>query len=457
MCQDLIILTQTQVEAEFAAALPAGRAERFLAALPQARAAVLARLHRALAIEPLPQVSANVAEYVHPVALLTALRWPHSENLTAEVAHSVAGLALSRTTSPLTTPFLERSLEEHEQSVVDGHPLHPCCRNRTGFTAADHLAYGPEHRPVVALRLHPTKNHVVFGDWPDELRDGAEILLPVHPWQADRLNVPSVATLSASPLMALRTLSAGDWHVKTTLSAQITSAVRDISAGSITTATAVSGFLDTVVEGIELQHNLASAAVLTNGEPNRELGVILRRKPVPREGETLLPLAVLTARPVDGGPPPIRALGDPVEWLAEFAELAVPPLMTLLARGVALEAHEQNLLVGLINGRPRRLIYRDLADIRVSPRPDLPQRLHADHEGLRTKTFATFFATAMTGLVTALDAPSQDLWQVVAKAVPDTPDRHALLRDPLPAKPLTLMRLFPKTTQWARLPNPFTR
>ncbi|WP_223165379.1 IucA/IucC family C-terminal-domain containing protein [Lentzea indica] len=130
--------------------------------------------------------------------------------------------------------------------------------------------------------------------------------------------------------------------------------------------------------------------------------------------------------------------------------------MTLLARGVALEAHEQNLLVGLVNGRPRRLIYRDLADIRVSPRADLPARLHASQEGLRAKTFATFFATALTGLVSALDAPDAELWDVVAKAVPDTPDRQALLHDPLPAKPLTLMRLDPKTTAWAYLPNPWS-
>ncbi|WP_207312095.1 IucA/IucC family protein [Lentzea alba] len=455
MCQDLIILTQTPIETEFAATLPPERAERFLAALPGARAAVLARLRRALAVEPLPQVRVDPAEDLHPVDLLTALRWPHAESLITEVAHSVAGLALSRTTSALTTPFLERSLEEHEQSVVDGHPLHPCCRNRTGFTARDHLAYGPEHRTTVALRLHPTADHVVFGDWPDELRDGAQLLLPVHPWQAERLKTPTIGTLDASPLMALRTLSTENWHVKTTLSAQITSAVRDISAGSIVTATTVSDFLTARVEGIELQHNRASAAVRTDGEPDRALGVILRDKPVPGDHETLLPLAALTARPVDGGPPPIRALGDPVAWLKEFAELAVPPLMTLLARGVALEAHEQNLVIGLVNGRPHRLIYRDLADIRVSPRADLPERLHGSPEGLRAKTFATFFATALTGIVNALDAPEAELWQTIARTVPDTPDRHALLHDPIPAKPLTLMRLDPKTTKWAYLSNPF--
>ncbi|MGW6445289.1 IucA/IucC family protein [Lentzea sp. NPDC055074] len=443
MCQDQIILTQTPVETAFLTALDERRAERFAAALPGARAAILARLLRAFAIEPLPQVNADPAEYSHPVDLLTALRWPGSESLVTEVAHSVAGLALSRTTSPLTTPFADRTLEQHEQSVVDGHPLHPCCRNRTGFTAADHLAYGPEHRPVVTLRLHPAADHVVFGDWPDELRDGGRILLPVHPWQADRLNVPTTGTLDAHPLMALRTLSAGPWHVKTTLSAQITSAVRDISAESIATATTVSDFLTSAVEGIELQHNRASAAVLTNGEPDRGLGVILRDKPVPREGETLLPLAALNHVP------------DPVRWLAEFAELTVPPLMTLLARGVALEAHEQNLVVGLVNGRPSRLIYRDLADIRVSPRAGLPARLHASPEALRAKMFATFFSTALTGLIDRLDAPDAELWAAVADTVPDTPDRHALLHDPLPAKPLTLMRLDPKTTRWAYLPNPF--
>ncbi|KOV84575.1 hypothetical protein ADL03_16850 [Nocardia sp. NRRL S-836] len=428
------------------------RAERFVAGLPDARAAVLARVRRAVAVEPLPPIARTSG---HPADVVG--QWPGSGELAGEVAHSVAGLALARTAEPLATPFLDRTLEEHEQSVVDGHPLHPCCRNRTGFTAQDHLDYGPEHRPVVALRLHPAADHVVFGDWPDELRDGRAILLPVHPWQARRTKVHSIGTLDASPLMALRTLSAGPWHIKTTLSAQLTSAVRDISASSITTATAVSDFLDRTVEGIELQRNRASAAVLTNGRPDRELGVILRDRPLPRPGETLLPLAALTARPVDGGPPPIRGLGDPAGWLAEFAELAVPPLMTLLARGVALEAHEQNLLLGLVNGRPRRLVYRDLADIRVSPRPGLPERLHADPAALRAKTFATFFATAVTGLVGALDAPDDELWQVVARTVPDTPDRHALLHDPIPAKPLTLMRLDHTTKRWAYLPNPFTR
>ncbi|NEC78128.1 IucA/IucC family siderophore biosynthesis protein, partial [Streptomyces sp. SID7958] len=65
-----------------------------------------------------------------------------------------------------------------------------------------------------------------------------------------------------------------------------------------------------------------------------------------------------------------------------LARLALAVGLRLLELGVALEAHGQNLLVVLSpSGEPRRLVYRDLADIRVSPArlarhgirvPDLP-------------------------------------------------------------------------------------
>ncbi|MYR59319.1 IucA/IucC family siderophore biosynthesis protein, partial [Streptomyces sp. SID625] len=70
----------------------------------------------------------------------------------------------------------------------------------------------------------------------------------------------------------------------------------------------------------------------------------------------------------------------------------------LLELGVALEAHGQNLLVVLsASGAPVRLVYRDLADIRVSPArlarhgiavPALPERnLTDDPAALRRKLF----------------------------------------------------------------------
>ena len=172
------------------------------------------------------------------------------------------------------------------------------------------------------------------------------------------------------------------------------------------------------------------------------------------------------------------AAAAPVAWLAEFAALALPPLLTLLAWGIALEAHEQNLLLVLAGGRPQRLVYRDLADIRLSPArlesaglpwPAVPDRMRADDSELRAKLFSALVATTITGMVIALaeHVPGPRLWAIVGHHVrrayagmADTPatvaDRRALLSEPIPAKPLTLMRLDPGTSLWASHPNPFT-
>ncbi len=45
----------------------------------------------------------------------------------------------------------------------------------------------------------------------------------------------------------------------------------------------------------------------------------------------------------------------------------LPPLLTMLHLGVALEAHGQNTLVAIEDGRPVDVFYRDVGGIHVSP------------------------------------------------------------------------------------------
>ena len=116
-------------------------------------------------------------------------------------------------------------------------------------------------------------------------------------------------------------------------------------------------------------------------------------------------------------------------------------------------------------GAPLRLVYRDLADIRISPArlrrhgitpPGLTGRLVTDDgTTLRRKLFGSLVAGTLAGtagsgpaLATALEAAVRHL--------PTTPDLAALLEGPLPTKALTLMRLSPEVPgdQWAALPNP---
>lgn len=121
--------------------------------------------------------------YDDPARLTTDLAVPHSAGFAGELGHSVASLALSRTARENRPDEWPDSDWGWEQRVVDGHPYHPGCRSRPGFSVADQLAYGPEHRPVVGLGLVPVpaSGCLVTGVWPRDLRDGGKVLLRCIP------------------------------------------------------------------------------------------------------------------------------------------------------------------------------------------------------------------------------------------------------------------------------------
>ncbi|SED34226.1 IucA/IucC family protein [Streptomyces sp. TLI_105] len=393
-----------------------------------------------------------------------------------------------------------------EQSIVDGHPYHPSCRSRPGLSVAEQLAYAPEHRPVVGLDLVavPADRCRVAGAWPDRLRDGDRLLLPVHPWQSEHV-LPGLGhrpfatgAIPARPLMSVRTLAPldGGPHLKTALSTRMTSAIRDISASGVENSAPLSQLLAHVVadlaDTLRITRNLAGASALVRGEPSGDLAVLLRESPSAaaglRAGERVVPVAALAARPAGDGPPLIRTLlasaGAPdagADWLAAFAGLAVPPLVRLLSRGVAPAAHGQNLLVVLdAHARPRRLVYRDLADVRLSPTrlarhgfdaaPVGGRVVDDDPAVLRTMLFGHLFGTTFGTLVSALAGRDRTagarLWAVVAAAadrayddLQATPenraDRAALFAPELRVKALTLMRLRGvDRDEWIPLRNP---
>ncbi|MFE9022714.1 IucA/IucC family protein [Streptomyces sp. NPDC007808] len=491
-------------EAEVAAELADVRpdlASRYAAELPGARAAVLTRLWRALAHEPLPWIAGRApgregltlrladgrrlhgphadpyataayvgavrldeVSYDDPAGLLTDLAVPHGTSFAAELGHSVASLALARAAQDAHRaewPLLDW---EWEQRVVDGHPFHPNCRSRPGFSVAEQLAYGPEHRPVVTLGTVPVRADecLVTGRWPGELRDGERLLVPVHPWQAEhvlkRPNDSYGGTVAAHPLMSLRTLALPEGpHVKTALSARLTSSVRDISVYSVGLSATLSEFTQTLAARMDgLLHVTRTLGAATAHSP--DLAAVLRESPqaYAGPGERVVPVAALatTELPASAG------------WLAEFTRLALTVGLRLLELGVALEAHGQNLLVVLsASGAPVRLVYRDLADIRVSPArlarhgiaaPELTGRIVTDDVTvLRRKLFGSLVAGALAGTAGS-GAALRGALESVVRDLPGTADRAALFGEPLPTKALTLMRLSPGTPgdQWAELPHP---
>ncbi|WP_405515361.1 IucA/IucC family protein [Streptomyces canus] len=485
-------------EADFAEELAVLRPDlvaRYTAELPGARAAVLSRLWRGLAHEPLPWVTGREAgreglalrlwdgrrlhgphpdpfataahttvvrldEVAHddPARLMTALGVPHGADFAGELADSVASLALSRAGQPVSTEAWPVRDWEWEQRVVDGHPYHPNCRSRPGFSVAEQLAYGPEHRPLVRLGFVPVPADecLVTGAWPAHLRDGERLLVPVHPWQSEHvLKRPVTEGVEAHPLMSLRTLALPDGpHVKTALSTRLTSSVRDISVYSISMSATLSRFAETVAERMDgLLHFTRTLGAVTANSP--DLAAVLRESPQVY-GERVLPVAALATTELPESP----------AWLAEFARLSLTVGLRLLEFGIALEAHGQNLLVVLSeSGAPERLVYRDLADIRISPArlarhgipvPALSGRLITDDvTTLRRKLFGSLVAGALAGTAGSATALRGAL-ETAVRQLPRTPDLAALLEQPLPAKALTWMRLSPGTPgdRWTELPNP---
>lgn len=498
--------TEAEVADELAAVRPA-LADRFAAERPGARAAVLSRLWRAFAHEPLPWIAGRepagdglvlrlgdgrrlagpaadphrtdaYAPVVHldevayddPERLMTDLAVAHSTGFAAELGHSAASLALSRAGQPRAAGGAAPEIHPDEwpetdwgweRRVVDGHPYHPGCRSRPGFSVAEQLAYGPEHGPVVELGLVPVPaaECLVTGVWPRELRDGPAVLVPVHPWQAAHvLKRPCEEGIAAHPLMSLRTLAVpGGPHVKTALSARLTSSVRDISVASVGASADVSRFGQELAARLDgLLHVTGTMGAVAAGSP--DLAAVLRESPraYAAPGEHVVPVAALAGTGLSGSP----------GWQAAFARLALGVGMRLLELGVALEAHGQNLLVVLSPaGEPLRLVYRDLADIRVSPArlarhavavPPLPARMLTDDPvALRRKLFGSLVGGALAATAGSGAVLGKALEEAV-RELPRTPDVAALCKEPLPVKSLTLMRTSPGTAGdlWTELPNP---
>ena len=268
------------------------------------------------------------------------------------------------------------------------------------------------------------------------------------------------AASPAHPLMSLRTLALpGGPHVKTSLSARLTSSVRDISLPSVAASAMLSDFAETPAAR-------TGRPAARHAHPGRRGGRFpgLRGRPA-GVARRRTRAAVSGSCRWRRSPPP-RPPRSPA-WLAGFTRLALTVGLRLLELGVALEAHGQNLLVVLSpDGDPLRLVYRDLADIRVSPARLARTRHHgagaARPYGHRRRTRAAPQAVRLArGGRAGRRRPgrarrSRRRWRRpygICRA-PATWRRCA--RDPLPTKALTLMRLSPQTPgdQWADLPNP---
>lgn len=429
-----------------------------------------------------------------------------------------------------------------ESWVLRGHPFHPGCKARAGFSPEDLRRYSPEFAPTVPIRFVAVRREFVVerrvpgtdDRWPlswtrqaeAELHSrglvpGGYAVFPCHPWQFERV-IPaafrsllasrSIVTLGltvpARPLASLRTMVPsgfpGACHLKLPVAIQATSAQRTVSAASAQNGPAFTERIERARRSLpwtelwELQgeergaHWWNPAAAPTDAaalETARHLSFLCRRPPRRVAGETLVPAVVLPERsPADGLPVAAELAdscpGGPGGFFSSYAAVTLRSLLPLaLAEGIALEAHAQNTLVALRDGRPSGCVFRDLGGLRVleewasSPDPVLhPATLirAASPAELAQKLLHTWLNNGLAPLARALSdgcgLAEEGLWASARREVRsvfhELRPRHAAARlAPFEAeffaptvrvKALTRMRLSRKYFQYdlAEVGNP---
>jgi siderophore synthetase component len=439
-----------------------------------------------------------------PAALLDALGLD-APGLAAELGDAVVNLAVAyaRGSGPggWAEPDPDVAVLRFERLATEGHHLHPCGRTRLGWRVPDLLAHDQES-PLTSVGFVAVRRDLHIGDdvggllrrWyphlpapPPRYR-----LQPVHAWQLttvlpDRYGdllasgalrlLPGV-TLAAAPTTALRTVllepdAAGvRRYLKLSLDILVTSTRRSISVASTRNGPAVSALLDRLLDDeprVLTLPEVAGAAVGVADGRSRDVSAIVRGGLAGRlsPGEVAVPATALTAVLPD-----LLAdyPGDPLDFLRDYAELLLPPLLRLARAGVGLEAHLQNSLPTFRAGVPHRIAFRDFAGLRLYP-PRLARGIPlwpgsvigtADVDVMRAKLAYTAIQAHLGELVRHLvdtyPIAEADAWRQVRRVLDGCdadPGDHAFLTAPLvPHKALVRMRLAGDGDRYVPVHNP---
>lgn len=312
-------------------------------------------------------------------------------------------------------PLAGLAYDSAEACLTDGHRYHPSFKSRIGFTPRENRTYGPEFannlKPIwlavhcdltnsasIALPGGQDRTLLSAADAPS-LEDDYHIL-PVHPWQWEReLEAATIVERVSGRIkflgetshnylaqQSIRTLSdrtsLNAPTLKLALSIRNTSTSRTLAAHTVLNAPIISAWLrevsqhDAYLSSAGTVFLLESMGTTVSLPSQQDPHGLLRgsmaaiwRDPVHKyldtSTEQASPFSMLTHLDFDGQPAIrqwLEAYGVENWTRALLKVAAIPVVHLLIACGIALESHQQNMLLIHRNGWPLRVALKDFHD-----------------------------------------------------------------------------------------------
>ncbi|GAA0406433.1 iron transporter [Acrocarpospora corrugata] len=381
-----------------------------------------------------------------------------------------------------------------EQALVFGHPFHPTPKARIA-AKGDWLSYAPEAYARFPLRLLGVREDLVVEEGDPSALDrlGAAPagyrLLPVHPWQYELLDLPMDGRLIdlgftsglSTPTSSVRTVYEPDLDkcLKFSLDVRITNCVRKNAwyelSGSVELSRRLAPVFADLAETFPGTRWLPEPGYRSAdlGTSLLEgLGVLVRCSPWGRAGRGVTPVLAGALAVRD-----LRRADAMAWWVAYVERVALPVLDAYFRHGVVLEAHLQNVLVGLDSqGMPVEAVFRDLEGTKLVGHdlsglvPEVAAALEYDAERGWNRVVYCLFVNHLAEIAATLEGPRtlRDLWAAAGELLAcyaDTrgwppPLAELLAGVPLPAKANLAVRWSrspDKTATYVQVANPLSR
>lgn len=331
------------------------------------------------------------------------------------VLESIQVMARYLTEREHSLPDVVERFIEAEQSLLVGHWRHPMPKSRLGMAEWQHASAAPElagrfrlHGFAVARGLVRSGSALdrsaedivaaclgVDASAREQLalaRGRDEVIVPVHPLQVGWLREqPHVEQWMQRGLLrdvgplgprftatsSVRTVYSEDcdYMLKLSIPVQITNSVRFNREGELLAGATMAALLRRLgPRGVTVIPDPAYLSVAAPGGGESGFELILRENPFRRGHDAgITCVAALTQRALPHRAPRLRALIEglaltesrnvgtvSLDWLVRYMKCAIEPLIRLYdADGIALEAHQQNCLLDVSGGYPRRAYFRD--------------------------------------------------------------------------------------------------